>query len=62
MSELSASVQKQSDLVDQIAESAFIRGKFTREQEIFKKLTLAYDSGDIDHKTVSAVIKLLSKE
>lgn len=62
MSELAESAQRQSDLVDQIAEVAFYRGKITKRIEIKSKLIKALENNQIDFNTFKLVEQILSEE
>ena len=61
MSELAESAQRQSDLVDKIAEVAFQRGKITRNVEINSKLREALVTNRIDYKTYASVAAILDE-
>lgn len=62
MSELAESAQRQSDLVDKIAEVAFYRGKITKRVEIKSKLINALENNQIDFNTFKLVEQILSEE
>jgi hypothetical protein len=62
MSELAESVQRQSDIVDKIAEVAFYRGKITKRVEIRSKVYKAFDEKLIDLKTLMLIEQILSEE
>jgi hypothetical protein len=56
------SVQRQSDIVDKIAEVAFYRGKITKRVEIRSKVYKAFDEKLIDLKTLMLIEQILSEE
>lgn len=62
MSELAESTQRQSDLVDKIAEVAFYRGKITKRIEIRSKVYKAFDDKLIDLTTLMLIEQILSEE
>jgi hypothetical protein len=62
MSELAESVQRQSDIVDKIAEVAFYRGKITKRVEIRSKVYKAFDDKLIDLTTLMLIEQILSEE
>lgn len=62
MSEIAESTQRQSDLVDKIAEVAFYRGKITKRIEIRSKINKAFDDKLIDIKTLMVIEQILSEE
>ena len=62
MSELAESTQRQSDLVDKIAEVAFYRGKITKRIEIRSKINKAFDNKLIDLTTLMLIEQILSEE
>ena len=61
MSELAESAQRQSDLVDKIAEVAFQRGKITRNIEINSKIREALVTNRIDYNTYKAIANILDE-
>jgi hypothetical protein len=58
MSEL---LRAHGDIVDLIAESAFIRGKLSARSEVYQQLKDAYNSAKIDTPTYIDVLKILNE-
>jgi hypothetical protein len=55
-------LNQQNSLVDEIAETAFIRGKLTARSEVYQQFKDAYNSEKIGTTAYIAILQILNEE